>query len=55
VEKIDLVKIMKVNVDRKSIKNNFTIVINNDNFLPSIKYIVTVYELKTVIIKAYHL
>ena len=31
-----LVKIMKENGDRKSIENDFTIVINDNNVLPSI-------------------
>jgi len=46
---------MKENVDRKSIENDFTIVINNNNVLPSIKYVVIMDELKTAILKAYHL
>jgi len=50
-----LLKIMKKNIGRKSIENDFTLVINNNNFLPSIKYIVTINRLEAVILKAYHL
>jgi len=37
-----LVRIQKEIVEIKSIENNFTIVINDNDLLPSIKYILTI-------------
>ena len=48
-------KIMKENVEGKSIGNDFTIMINNNNFLPSIKYTIMIDKEKTWILKAYQL
>jgi len=55
MSELDLVKIIKENIERESIENDFNVLINNNNFLPSIKYIVVIDEEKTGILKAYQL
>jgi len=52
---LGLVRIIKEIVEGRSIENDFIIAIINDNFLPSIKYIVTMDRGKTAIVKAYQL